>query len=119
VDIEFSLRLSKFNYRVLQSNSTILYHNIGNVKRHNFLGLKTILSNNDSSIRNYYFYRNGIITYKRYLATDLRWIVNDVLKGFLFRLAKIILFEEHRLAKMIEMFKGLLHGVLNIQGAYR
>jgi rhamnosyltransferase len=118
VDIEFCLRLSKFNYRVLQSNSTILYHNIGNAKQHKIPGLKTISSNNDSSIRNYYFYRNGVITYKRYLFTDSAWIAKDLIRGFLFRLAKIILFEEGKVAKVFEMFKGLLHGFLNIQGAY-
>ncbi len=118
VDIEFCLRLSKFKYRILQSNNTILYHNIGNTKKHILPGIKPISSNNDSSIRNYYFYRNGIITYKRYLFTDSAWIANDLIRGFLFRFAKIILFEKSKLAKTIEMFKGLLHGILNIQGVY-
>jgi rhamnosyltransferase len=117
VDQEFCLRLFQHGYQTIQANNAILYHNIGNTTKHLFFG-KSVLVANNSSIRSYYFYRNGIITYKKYFFKDFVWVCQDLVRGFIFNLAKIILFEADRKEKLNKICLGIGHGLISKSGMY-
>lgn len=117
VDQEFSLRLGQAGYKILQCNNTVLYHNIGNTTVHSFFGKPTLVANN-SSVRSYYYYRNGIMVYKRYFLRNFRWVLRDVIKGFTFNFVKILLFESDRRNKLRKIFLGIAHGFSNRIGPY-
>ena len=117
VDQEFCLRLFQHGYRTIQANRAVLYHNIGNTTKHLFFG-KPVLAANNSSIRSYYFYRNGVMTYKKYFFKDFVWVCQDLVRGFIFNLAKIILFEADRKEKLNKICLGIGHGLINKSGMY-
>lgn len=117
VDQEFCLRLFQYGYQAIQSNRAVLYHNIGNATKHSFFG-KSLLTANNSSIRSYYFYRNGIITYKKYFFNDFGWVCNNIMRGFIFSLVKILLFESDRKEKINKILLGILHGFAGKKGEY-
>lgn len=117
VDQEFSLRIFQSNYMAIQANKAVLYHNIGNTTQHSLFGGKILVANN-SSLRTYYFYRNGIAVYKKYFFSDFPWVLQNFVKGFIFNLAKIILFESERKDKLSKAFTGLVHGFTGRMGKY-
>jgi rhamnosyltransferase len=117
VDQEFSLRLFQSNYKAIQANKAVLYHNLGNTTQHSLFG-KQLLVTNNNSLRTYYFYRNGIVVYKKYFFRDFSWVIQDFIKGFIFNLVKIILFESERKDKLAKVFIGLAHGFTGRMGKY-
>ena len=109
VDHEFCLRLHRHGYKIIQSNHSLLYHNIGFPKEHNLLGRK-IQTSNHSSLRRYYLARNAVITYKRYFVSDIVWIIKDI-RILLSCIIKIILFEENKIKQLGSILLGFSHGV--------
>jgi rhamnosyltransferase len=118
VDQEFCLRLSQASYKIIQANQAVLYHNIGNTVQHSLFGKRVLVANN-SSIRSYYFYRNAIIVYKRYFFRDFMWVCQDLVKGCVINLLKIVLFESNRLDKSKKILLGLIDGLMNKSGEYK
>jgi rhamnosyltransferase len=117
VDQEFSLRLFQSGYRAIQANKAVLYHNIGNATEHQIFG-KQLLVVNNSSLRTYYFYRNGVAVYRKYIFSDSTWVVQDIIRGFIFNMVKIILFESERKDKLVKAWIGLFHGLTGKMGKY-
>jgi rhamnosyltransferase len=117
VDQEFCLRLGTHGYQIIQSNKSILYHNIGNATHHTFLGKRFILANN-SGVRNYYYYRNGVLTYRRHLLKHFDWVCQDLVRGFGINAIKTVLLESNKLDKLKKMMQGLTHGFLGVKGSY-
>jgi rhamnosyltransferase len=117
VDQEFSLRLFRSGYRAIQSNKAVLYHNIGDTTKHTFLG-KQLMVSNSSSLRTYYFYRNGVMVYKKYILSDFGWVAQDFVRGFLFNIVKIALFESDRRNKLFKAYLGLIHGLIGKMDKY-
>jgi rhamnosyltransferase len=111
VDQEFSLRLFQSGYKTVQANNAVLYHNIGDTTKHTFLG-KQLMVSNSSSLRTYYFYRNGVMVYKKYIFSDFGWVAQDFVRGFLFNIVKISLFESDRKDKLLKACLGLFHGLI-------
>jgi rhamnosyltransferase len=117
VDQEFSLRLFRSGYRAIQANKAVLYHNIGDTTKHSFLG-KQLMVSNSSSLRTYYFYRNGVMVYKKYILSDFGWVAQDFVRGFLFNIVKITLFESDRRNKLFNAYLGLIHGLIGKMDKY-
>jgi rhamnosyltransferase len=117
VDQEFSLRIFNAGYKAIQVNNAVLYHNLGNTTEHYFCGKKLLVANN-SSLRTYYFYRNGLAVYRKYIFQDFKWVLQDLVKGFIFNAAKIVLFESGRKDKLLKASIGLLHGSIGKMGKY-
>lgn len=117
VDQEFSLRIFNAGYSAIQVNSAVLYHNLGNTTEHYVCGKKLLVANNNS-LRAYYFYRNGLAVYKKYIFQDFQWVLQDLVKGFIFNAAKIVLFESDRKDKLLKASIGLLHGLTGKMGKY-
>ena len=117
VDHEFCLRIYKCGYKIIQSNDSLLYHQIGTPTEKVLFGHK-IQVNNHNSLRKYYLTRNAIITYKRYFISDTLWVIKDI-KILLSYIVKMMLFEQDRLEKSRSVLLGLLHGAIGKTGKYR
>jgi rhamnosyltransferase len=117
VDHEFNLRLSKKGFKLVQCNKTILFHNVGEPKKHYFLG-KTFTTTNHNSLRRYYYFRNCISTYKKYFFSDFKWVIHDLIYlSYIF--IKIIFFEENRSEKLKFSLTGLRHGITGKMGEFK
>lgn len=106
VDWEFCYRLRKKGYKIIQVNTVILIHELGNLQIHKLFGRKFHVGNH-SPIRKYFFFRNCIYFYKK--SHD-----KEVLKYTLYNMAKnfilICLFEKQKKDKIKAIFKGIIDG---------
>jgi rhamnosyltransferase len=114
IDLEFCLRLSRFGYKIIQSNKSILFHKIGIPTQHIFMG-KIFITSNHSNIRRYYLLRNSILTYRKYLLNEPVWVCKNSI--FILRYSiKMVLFETNRKEKLKSSLLGAFHGLLGITG---
>lgn len=106
VDYDFSMRVSKKNYKIIRCNDLIIEHELGDsVTRH--LLFIPIRVPNYSSFRKYYIARNIIIYIKRYFSFKI-FIIESL------RLLKLIiytLFENDKKNKYISIFRGIQKGI--------
>ena len=114
VDHEFCLRARKSGFRVLESRTAILNHNLGETEKYTKFGL-TFHATNHSPLRRYYNARNRLVVYRRYFTSEPRWVLKDVL-GFFKEVSKIILVERDKEAKLKAVGQGLLHGFTGKMG---
>lgn len=116
VDNEYCLRSHLMGYKIIQINHAILNHNLGNLKRHQFLW-KSFLSTNHSPIRRYYAFRNRFKTIKMY-----EKYFNDYCRSektrFIIDIIIIFLYETKKWTKFKMMFKGYLDYKRGIFGKY-
>ena len=117
VDIEFCLRARARGYRVVESGAVAMTHRIGQpTLRH--LGPRALTPTNHSAARRYYITRNRFLVWRRYWLSDARFVVADAVASQK-ELAKLLLFEEHRPAKVRAMLAGLRDGIRNVTGEKR
>ncbi|MGL4990777.1 MAG: glycosyltransferase family 2 protein [Sarcina sp.] len=104
VDNEFCLRIIKNKKKIIQVNSAILEHNLGNDIEKKFLG-KVIKSTNHSALRRYYLTRNALDVRENFKSLNIRHIKNTkrVLLKFIIQ---ILLVEKNKLKKINFMYKG-------------
>ena len=114
VDHEFCLRCRKVGFGVLESPSAILNHNLGETEKYIKFGL-TFHATNHSPLRRYYNARNRFVVYRRYLFSEMRWILGDML-GFFKEVSKIILVERDKGKKLSAIGQGLWHGLIGKMG---
>ena len=103
VDHDFSAKLIEHNYIIVRVNAVHLEHEIGHGKTVNFFG-KRITVLNHSSFRKYYMTRNWIYYMKAH--RDIINYSEERIK-FIFFFLKTFLYEENKMEKMTEMFRGL------------
>lgn len=114
VDHEFCLRCRKEGFGVLESRTATLNHNLGETEKYIRFGL-TFHATNHSSLRRYYNSRNRLVVYRRYLFSETRWILKDML-GFFKEVSKIILVERGKREKLSAIGQGLWHGLTGKMG---
>lgn len=107
VDFDYCQRVLKNDYKILQCNNTILYHEEGYKIPKKFLGIKTFY-NNYSSYSIYYITRNTIYMSKTYSPIYLKRIVKDFIH--------IISYDQERFEKLKYLSKGLYDGIFNKYG---
>lgn len=107
VDHDHCQRLRRAGWLLLQSKNLVLGHAIGKQTAHRFLW-RTIHCSNHSSDRRYYFTRNQLEFYRRYLRDEpdwaLRGLLNLAITGVL-----VVLYERDKTAKVGAMCRGLWH----------
>lgn len=112
VDVEFSERLKIYNYKIVQSNHAILYHEEGKKTKKILLG-KKYYYDNYSKLAIYYIARNGMYMMKHY---------NKNKKSYMRRLKNdfknIIMFDGNKLLKLTYFFVGIVDGIKNRYGKY-
>jgi rhamnosyltransferase len=110
VDHEFCLRLGRHGFQVLESNRSVLKHNLGRMTGKRVAGV-LLTTTNHSALRRYYNARNRTLVYRRYGRSVPGWVARDF-KSFLVETAKILLLEKDRRAKLINIAKGIWQGLL-------
>lgn len=109
VDNEFCLRLARNGYQVLRSFRSVLQHNLGQMSYTKFGG-RVLATTNHSPLRRYYNARNRILVYRQYWRLAPGWVARD-LKSFFVETAKIALLEQQRRAKLVNVARGVCHGL--------
>lgn len=114
IDGEYSYRIKRAGYMIIQLNDVFMHHTLGNQTIHDICGRK-IIALNYSPIRTYYIIRNHIIVYKQYgfQKSRLFW------KTFLYyRFLSILFVETNKTGKLKAMIMGICHGVLGRTGEF-
>lgn len=109
VDHDYCLRLRQKGGRCLRVNTATLLHKFGEAKINTFLG-KTFFLQSYPPTRRYYMMRNRIVLYKRYGMFREPWFWMD-LRSAAKDLAKLVLFESKRRAKLAALTQGLYEGL--------
>lgn len=112
VDHEYSLRLARSGFRVIESHQVRLQHELGSCTNHNFFGLN-IFTTNHNAIRRYYKYRNMIGILKVYFFDSFS-ISFQILRAFVSEPIKILMFEQDKSSKIKSILKGIYHGTKGI-----
>jgi rhamnosyltransferase len=113
VDVEFSLRIRKVGYRIIQSTQAVLRHSMGKITRHRF-ARRWFIATNHSAARRYYITRNRIWVLARYWR-DWPWSPKEM-KSALAEAIKIIFVEGDRLAKFRNIFLGCADAITGHMG---
>lgn len=117
VDFEFSLRLRNAGYKIIQSRTAVLLHNLGQPLSVNIFGYIYHYTLH-SPTRRYYIYRNHL-----YLISDF-WTKNPVFlvkKSImtLFNIIEIIIFDPARIANIKMISIGIFDFFKNKKGSYQ
>ncbi len=105
VDHEFCLRVRKYGFKVIQAGGALLAHRLGSPTFHRFFGRRFVTSNHDAS-RRYFNARNRLIVYRRYLGSEIGWILKDAF-GWTKEMIKVVLVERNRGEKLMNVAKGV------------
>lgn len=109
VDIEFCLRLRNRGYRIIQVRDSILLHDIGRISEHHILG-RNVRTTHHEPIRRYYQFRNSLLLHKVYKKIQAEWCrCNRII--LIKIICLILLYERRRLRKIVQIIKGILHGL--------
>lgn len=110
IDVDFSLRIINSGLRITVVGDALLYHSLGERRECTFCGIR-ITPTNHSAFRCYHIYRNRLIIWKRYIRSNLNFVLFDIVSSF-YHLFKIIAFEDQKLEKIKNMVLGSLEGLL-------
>jgi rhamnosyltransferase len=116
VDFDFCLRLKLKGYKILQNNSIIVKHSVGNLIKNNFLGFK-FYTTNHPALRLYYRTRNRFYlrkVYKAYFPDFFRKDLVNLLKQGV----KIILVEKNKFQKLKMIVLGYRHFLMGKSGKF-
>lgn len=117
VDHDYCLSLNKKGFKVIQVNSAVLIHNLGESVKKNLLGLKMIPTNH-SPLRRYYMSRNRHYIWNKYKEDFPDWVLTDK-RRFITENLKIILFENRKIEKFKYIKKGIKDYKNNIFGKFK
>ena len=116
VDFEFGLNLRKHGYNIIQINDAILNHNLGDTVKKKFLG-KVMFVSNHSAFRRYFIVRNRYYLYDMYHNDFPAFCEAE--KGMTkHELLRVILFEKHKIKKLLDMYRGYRDYKKGIKGGY-
>lgn len=116
IDIEYCLRIKKYNYKIMRLNYVEMNHNLGNIEHHKMFGRDWICTNHNY-IRNYYMARNY-----RYIKREYKDIAPDfcnTLVKYKSIVFKIVMFENDKYRKIRNIFRGIIDYKRGITGKYR
>ena len=117
VDHDYCLSLNKKGFKILQVDSAILIHNLGESVEKRVLGLKMIPTNH-SPLRRYYMSRNRHYIWDKYKEDFPSWVLTDK-RRFITENLKIILFEDKKIEKFKYINKGIKDYKNNIFGKFK
>ena len=116
VDHDFCLNLNKKGYKILQVNSSVLVHNLGESEKKKVLGV-TMIPTNHSALRRYYMSRNRHYIWDKYKEDFPKWVLTDK-RRFITENLKIILFEDNKIEKFKYIKMGIRDYKNNIFGKF-
>lgn len=110
VDHEYCLRARARGLHVVMTSKPIMEHGIGHLTEHRLLW-KKVGTSNHAPVRQYFLTRNSLILAREHIGKEPRWIL-----GYLWVWAKsivlVLLFEEERIAKLKNIIRGCVDGIL-------
>lgn len=108
VDHEIALRLLAFRYVLLEARDIRCFHHLGKLKIHG-VGKKGFSATHHAPFRRYYMSRNRIIVYRRFFWILPEWVFKDI-KASLKEVLKILLVENEKFQKLVNVIRGIGHG---------
>lgn len=116
VDHDFCLNLNKRGYKIVQVDSSILIHNLGESEKKKILGV-TMIPTNHSAVRRYYMSRNRHYIWNKYKNDFPNWVLKDK-RRFITENLKILLFEDNKFEKFKYIKMGIKDYKNNIFGKF-
>jgi rhamnosyltransferase len=116
VDNEYCLRSNLLGFKIIQINHAILNHNLGDLRRHQFLW-KRFFSTNHGPLRRYYAFRNRFRIIEMY-KTHFQDYCSFEKTRFIVDIIIILLYEREKCAKLRMMFRGFRDYKRGIFGKY-
>ena len=117
VDEEYSLRLRRHGYRVIQATEIGIHHLVGEPSRHRLFGREMMVTNHSPS-RRYYMTRNRIRLAIEYFCAQPKWI-SDYFLYSVKDLIRSLLFERQRLKKFCAVLLGIRDALFGRMGPLR
>jgi rhamnosyltransferase len=114
VDTDYSLRARQYGYRSMVACNALLNHRLGSRQKRVFLGGDHYPTFH-SPLRWYYISRNRIPMLRRYALRFPHWLTYETVASF-YWLAKMLLFETRKAAKLRAFFLGTLDGLRGRMG---
>lgn len=118
VDHDYCLSLKRKGFKIIQVNSAVLIHNLGESIKKNILGLIKMIPTNHSPLRRYYMSRNRHYIWDKYKEDFPSWVLTDK-RRFITENLKIILFEDRKIEKFKYIKKGIKDYKNNIFGKFK
>jgi rhamnosyltransferase len=106
VDFDFCLLLGEHNWKIIKTNNTSILHEVGKTKVVHIFG-KEYLSFNHALFRYYYIIRNPIYVVRKHN----KLFIKSFYKMLFIRFYIVVVYENNRKKKLINMFKGLIDGL--------
>ncbi|WP_085537156.1 glycosyltransferase [Massilibacteroides vaginae] len=115
IDTEYSFRIRKNKYKILQFRDVFMHHKLGNPTVTPFLWGK-LISPNYSAVRTYYIVRNHIIL-RRLYDKDFSFSKGSFKTIFFWRPICILFVEKNKLQKAYFFLRGIYDGIRLKTGA--
>ena len=104
VDFDFCLSMKKNGYEIVQINSAILNHQLGDTKKRKFLG-KTLYEDNHNYVRRYYMIRNRYFFINKFKKFEPYYCKLEN-KSTIKEILSVLLYEKDKKRKLAYMYKG-------------
>lgn len=114
VDTEYCLRLRHYGYRIVVACNAVLQHRLGEQQRKR-IGSLSMRPTFHSPLRWYYINRNRVVMYGLYALRFPSWAFHDFMTGN-YAFLKMILFEDHKIKKILALLLGITDGMLHRMG---
>ena len=105
VDTDFCLSLHLFKYKIIQLNTALFLHRLGDCKRKYFLGFIKMTPTFHSVVRRYYITRNRYYLFDKYKYEFRDWIRREKYKNYK-EFIMILLYEPNKWKKVLAIYKG-------------
>lgn len=116
LDHDFCFRCALKGWLIAQDEDAVLYHSVGRTMSRELLWGRVITSNH-SPERIYYRSRNRVVVYLRYFRNFRRWFLGDLVL-LAKEMIKIMLFEEKKVEKTVNVSRGAFHALIGRMGRY-
>ena len=114
VDVEFCLRLGSQGYQIVEVPSAEILHQIGKLEENVLMG-RSVHPTHHPPLRRYYQFRNAMLLHRQYRKSRRSWYrKNQII--LLKSLILILRYEKRRLKSLIQIIKGVFHGLAGKAG---
>lgn len=114
IDIEYCLRVQRAGRTIAVAHAALLHHRLGARTEQVVLG-RDLRPMNHAPFRHFYMARNRVATWRRHALAVPHWAAFDFCFAW-YNLARVLLFERQRWAKVKAVVRGTWHGLLGRGG---
>jgi rhamnosyltransferase len=114
IDIDYCLRVIRAGRTVAVAGGAVLHHRLG-ARQRRVLLVRDFRPMNHAPFRHYYMARNRVLVWRRHALAVPHWAVFDFCFAW-YNLARVLVFENQRWAKLKAILRGTWHGVLGKTG---